>query len=205
MAKKFITNLISAILIFIIATSSIIIVYVAIFVDDKSVFGFRIFTAVSNSMSPTFEKGELILAQKVAQEKLKAGDIITFISSAEDIFGEINTHRIERIEGDAYYTKGDANDYADKVPVPFSDIIGRVIWHSNIIGNVVAWAQKPNNMMVIIGATVLFAFFDAGKGVAILGRVFGLGKKGRGIYGARGGIRVAKRECGRKRGLRLAR
>ena len=173
MFKKIVTNLISSILIFIIATSSILVIYVAIFVDDKSVFGYRIFNVVSDSMSPTIVKGELLLTKKATQEELQIDTLISFISSAEDIKGEVNTHRIVRIEGDTYYTKGDANDYIDKSSVHFNDIIGRVIWHSDFIGKFIGWAKKPNNMMVIIGLTVIFAFVDVGSTIGKLKRVFG--------------------------------
>ena len=176
--NKIIANLISAILILIMATSAILIVYAAIFVGDKSVLGFRIFSVVSRSMGDTIKQGELILTKKVSKQELQPGTIISFISSSEDIFGEVNTHRISRIENDTYYTKGDANDYEDKTPTKFDDIIGKVIWHSGFIGKFISWAQKPKNMLCyIILPTVIFAFCDVGKGIHKIVKVFSRKKK----------------------------
>ena len=171
--KKIVSNLISSILIFIIATSSILIVYVAICTNDKSIFGFRIFSVISGSMSGAIEKGDFILTQKVGKENLQVGDIISFISSAPDIKGEVNTHRIVQIEGNTYHTKGDANSYIDKEIVKYEAIIGKVILHSSSIGKFILWAQKPKNMLCfIIFPVLIIAFCDFKKGYSLVKALF---------------------------------
>ena len=154
------------------ATSAIFIVYVAVCVDDKSVFGYRIFSVVSESMAPTYHIGDLLVTKKVKQEELKPGVIITFISSAENIKGEFNTHRIVGVDGRLFHTKGDANDYTDKEFVRFDDIVGKVIWRSDFIGKIIAWAQQPRNMAIIIIATLILAFCDVGKAAYKIVRIF---------------------------------
>ncbi len=77
---------------------------------------------VSNSMYPTFERGDMVLVQSlfVSPEK---GDIVMFRS------GELNlpvTHRVLDVRGDLVYTGGDSSG-PDSTPVSRSAILGEVV------------------------------------------------------------------------------
>ena len=165
MHRKAITNLVSSILIFTIVTCSISIVYVTVCMNDKSIFGYRIFMVLSGSMEKTLQPNDIILTEKVPEDQLHVEDIISFISDSPDIEGQVNTHRIVRIDGDNFYTKGDANYYQDSLPTNFSNVIGKVIWHSSFIGKIISWVKMPRNMLILIAVTLIFAFFDVGKAV----------------------------------------
>ena len=62
---------------------------------------------VSNSMSPTFEKGDLVLMQKVDLEPHE-GDIIMFGMAVVGGLDQPITHRIYSITSEGIKTKGDA-------------------------------------------------------------------------------------------------
>ena len=83
----------------------------------------------SDSMSPTFEKGDLVMVKKVDDYyKLKEGDVISFytVISGQRV---INTHRIVKINEEegkrSFITRGDNNSIDDEVPVESSDILGK--------------------------------------------------------------------------------
>jgi len=154
-------SLLSFVLIFIMTISSVVIIYVAVFGNDKSVFGYRLFTVLTSSMGETIKKDALIITKKVAQEELYEGEIITFISSDPSIKGEVNTHRIFRIVNDVIYTKGDGNNYVDKATVKYEDIIGRVAWHSIVVGKTVKFLQKPQRLLLFVILPLgIFTFVD---------------------------------------------
>jgi len=93
------------------------------------VFGHPVMIVLSGSMSPVIRTGDLIFDSPVSAtqaEHLQVGQIISFREApgSQTIF----THRIVGIEGSggtvSYITKGDANNAADTVPRPASDVIG---------------------------------------------------------------------------------
>ncbi|MDD2482909.1 MAG: signal peptidase I [Candidatus Shapirobacteria bacterium] len=87
-------------------------------------FGTRIISFESDSMVPTIFPGSLIIIHKEAW--YEKGDIITFWSKVKE--KEILvTHRINRIGGNVYVTKGDSNYYQDYTLVVPRLIDGRVV------------------------------------------------------------------------------
>ncbi|NOY10584.1 MAG: signal peptidase I [Archaeoglobi archaeon] len=87
-------------------------------------FTMKIFWAVvvSNSMAPTFERGDMVLVQTLFVNPEK-GDIVMFERS------DLNlpvTHRVLKVEDGLVYTGGDASG-PDARPVPRDKIIGEVV------------------------------------------------------------------------------
>ena len=91
-----------------------------------NVFGKSILRVVTGSMEPSIYAGEYILVEKVPCDQLSEGDIITFYSEDEAIYGMPNTHRIIAVNEDgSFITKGDANSTADKTAVTPDRVIGK--------------------------------------------------------------------------------
>ena len=68
--------------------------------DNQNVanlMGYTPLSVLSDSMSPTFEKGDLILIKKCDPSSLKEGDIICFHTILNNEYA-LNTHRIASIE-----------------------------------------------------------------------------------------------------------
>jgi signal peptidase I len=80
----------------------------------------------SNSMSPTFNTGDIILVSGIAFENLKTGDIVLFT----DNYGGTVAHRVVSIDttGRTFTTKGDANSQtaAFERDVPSNNLRGIV-------------------------------------------------------------------------------
>lgn len=94
----------------------------------SNIFGFMPMTVESDSMSPTFKKGDLIIVKDIDDiNSLKVDDVITFWMMVDSSRIK-NTHRIIEIdESDGtkkFITRGDNNAINDATPVSAGDIIG---------------------------------------------------------------------------------
>ena len=90
----------------------------------------------TGSMEPTIKSGELLIIKE--QKEYSPNDIVTFWD--EDKF--IVTHRIIELKDGLILTKGDGNDLYDN-KVAISNIEGKVVLHSKILGIFVLYFLKP--------------------------------------------------------------
>ena len=86
---------------------------------DRSLFGFKAFIVLSDSMSKTdFNAGDLVLVKEVDPSTLQEGDIIAYTSQNVSNYGETVTHKIRRLTTDAngepgFVTYGTTTDTDD--------------------------------------------------------------------------------------------
>lgn len=99
---------------------------------DRSIFGYKAFIVLSDSMSKTdFDAGDLILSKEIDDPStLQVGDIITFQSTNTDNYGEIVTHKIRELTTDAegnpgFITYGTTTDTNDENIVTYSFVLGK--------------------------------------------------------------------------------
>lgn len=89
----------------------------------------------SGSMSPKIEKGDVVVYQKIDDQKLpKVGEILVFKKD-----NKVIVHRIIEIIDigngvNVYYTKGDANEDPDGYPIVRKDMMGTVLFRIKYIG-----------------------------------------------------------------------
>lgn len=114
--------------------------------NKMAVAGFRIFTVVTESMTPEYVVGDAIVTKTIEPSEIKIGDDITYLGMAESFKDKIVTHRVINIEKgeDGIYifeTKGIANPKADP-KINEAQIFGKVIYKiksisyvNGIIGN----------------------------------------------------------------------
>ena len=107
--------------------------------QDRSLFGFKFFIVLSDSMSATdFSAGDIIITKNVKFDDLKEGDVITFISQNntetdkqnQEGFGKIVTHKIRAKTVDAtgkpaFITYGTTTGVDDQTLVTEEFIIGQ--------------------------------------------------------------------------------
>ena len=93
---------------FVIATA-----YQKVIPNNPSVFGFRTYSIITNSMYPKLKKGDVILIKEQKISDYKVGDIVTFKGMDGDLKGKIVTHEIVGITKEnnrrIFYTKGIKN------------------------------------------------------------------------------------------------
>ncbi len=98
---------------------------------NRSIFGYKAFSVLSDSMSKTdFNAGDLVLVKEVDPATLKEGDIISYQSTNEENYGEIVTHKIRRLTKDAegnpgFITYGTTTDTDDENIVTYSFVLGK--------------------------------------------------------------------------------
>ncbi len=99
--------------------------------NDRSIFGYKAFIVLSDSMSKTdFDAGDLILSKEVDPATLQAGDIISYQSTNPENYGEIVTHKIRELTKDAegnpgFITYGTTTDTNDENIVTYSFVLGK--------------------------------------------------------------------------------
>lgn len=147
--KKIIINLI----IFILVVIAIISVYafIQLNVQNKeyiNIFGYSVFSAETGSMSPTIEKGDIVII-KIGDE-IRENDIITY--QKENV---LITHRIAKIDGDTIIARGDYNNTDDE-PIKKENVIGRTVF---IINNVEIWKKVFTDMHVLIPVGITVVLF----------------------------------------------
>lgn len=103
--------------------------------QDVSLGGIRFYYILTESMSPTIQPYSIVVTRKTDPEKLKEGDVISFISRDPEIYGMTNTHRIYEVTQDeegnlAYITMGDHNPAPDAYLVYPGEIKGKMMFHT---------------------------------------------------------------------------
>lgn len=173
-AKKWISITIDIILWLFVSFAIIITILVlATNKDDNipSINGKSPISVLTDSMSPTFKAGDLIICDKLTVEeksKLEINDIITYYVDLDgDGIKEINTHRIvekyEEPKGYVYYiTQGDnreTNLNEDSEPVFYGDVICRYTdTKFSGVGAFLSFLQTSTGFLVVI-VLPLIAFF----------------------------------------------
>lgn len=99
----------------------------------SGIFKYKLIAIASNSMSPTYKRGDAIIYEKINVKELKVGDILAFQKNSIVV-----THRIVEIwkQDDRYYftTKGDNNNTNDADKIEEKNVLGRVQFSFKYIG-----------------------------------------------------------------------
>lgn len=129
-----------------------------------SIAGKSILNVLTDSMSPTFEPGDIIIGQKLTEEEargLQVGDIISYV--AGDLNGDgiddINSHRIIEVRDNYYITHGDHNPEGMNETVTFDNV--RCKYDGTRlkgIGNVLQFLQTKVGFLVVIVLPLLVFF-----------------------------------------------
>ena len=113
-----------------------------------SVFGYSMLIVASPSMTGAIEAGDAIIIKN--SDSYAVGDVITYFPEDESFSV---THRIVRMEGDKFYTKGDANQSEDSDPVIIEQIVGKVAVKLDKVGYFIEWLRSP--VGIIFAATFI--------------------------------------------------
>ncbi|MBE5819708.1 MAG: signal peptidase I [Clostridiales bacterium] len=86
---------------------------------------YQMIAIASDSMFPSYQRGDAVIFEKVEVSNVKVGDILVFSNNSQII-----THRVAKIKESEnklyFYTKGDANNSLDVEPVKQDNVIGIV-------------------------------------------------------------------------------
>ena len=104
-----------------------------------SILNYRVFTVITESMTPKYKIGDVLIAKKTNPDELKVGDVVTYQGEVNSFKDKVVTHQIIKIEknnGKYYYhTKGLANLVEDPI-ISEDQIYGKVIHKSIILSSI---------------------------------------------------------------------
>lgn len=127
----------------------------------SDIAGFTPLAVQSDSMSPTFNKGDLIFIQKCDTSKLEVGDIVTFHTIIDNEYA-LNTHRIDSIDElngmRSFTTKGDNNDVVDTHVISDGDIVGKYLFAIPHMGKVMDFLSSSMGFLIVIVLPMLLFF-----------------------------------------------
>ena len=124
--------------------------------SDRSLFGYKAFIVLSDSMSKTdFNAGDLVLVREVDPSALKAGDIIAYTSQNSENYGETVTHKIRRLTTDAngqagFITYGTTTDTDDETVVTYPYVLGKYSSHIPKVGTFFQFLKTTPGYIVCI-------------------------------------------------------
>lgn len=141
-----------------------------------NVFGYTPFSVQTDSMKPTFVKGDYIFVEECNTDDLQVGDIITYFTII-DGSRVINTHRIVEIRNEndviQYRTQGDnkeTNPEVDKLMLSPGDVIGKYNGtRIPVLGGVIDYmSTQLGFFLVILLPVFLFTVYQIYKLVAVI-------------------------------------
>jgi signal peptidase len=160
---------------FIYCLSFFIIIFAVFFAasksPNKSLFGFRYYVVLTDSMVPEFSSGDMVFVKISDAKNINTGDVITFNPSSG---GEAYlTHRVTEKFTDyqgtgvtCFRTKGDANNTEDSFLIDESQVIGKVQFHVPKLGVIVRFVQLrwyfivPLIVLILIFFKMMKYYFD---------------------------------------------
>ena len=138
----------------------LLIALLAIALAGVRIVGLKPYAVLSGSMEPTFHVGSIVYVKSINEQNINVGDPITFYLGDSSA---IATHRVVEIDAESkeFYTKGDANESADKSPVTFSKLIGKAVFSIPKLGYLSDWiSHSPGKeiSLIIAGVVLVFVF-----------------------------------------------
>jgi signal peptidase len=134
----------------------VVIVLVCVPIAIPNYLGYQVYTVISGSMEPAIPVGSLVYVRQEEPETIAEDDVIAFYGAGAE--SAITTHRVVAnhvVEGE-FVTKGDANDSNDINPIPYANLIGKVIYTVPYLGTVAEILVDDRGKM-IAAAVILVA------------------------------------------------
>lgn len=135
--------------------------------DYTSPFG--LYTIISGSMEPNVSIYDVVIAVEQDMDKIKVGDVITFISNWDINYGKTITHRVIGIDKTAtgeiqLTTKGDNNPTPDGGNVTKSNLVGKVVGRLPQLGRLQFFlATKMGWFLVVFIPAMIIIIVDTMK------------------------------------------
>ena len=160
--KKVITSLVVIVALF--AMIFAIISVSTIDSDKRSIFGYKFFVVLSDSMSATdFSTGDMIVVKEVDVNDLKEDDIITFYSADSKSIGEIITHKIRSVvknENDGtlrgFVTYGTTTNTDDETLVEPNHVIGKYQFNIPKLGHFIEYMRTNRAVTYVVFVVLPF-------------------------------------------------
>lgn len=121
--------------------------------EPPTLFGYKFYTVLTGSMSPTMDRGSLLVVKETQPQDIKVEDVITFGNNNNT---SVTTHRVKEIsneDGIKFTTQGDANNTVDPEKVDESLLVGKVVYHIPFLGATLEYIKS--NIKIVLGGLIL--------------------------------------------------
>lgn len=159
-ALKIIKGIITAFLVIVL----LLVIFQKVTHNKLALGNIYIFQVASESMTPEYEIGDVIVVKKTDASELKVGDDVTYLGKKSNLAGLIITHRIieTRVDGSKHYftTKGTANEVEDP-EISENDIYGKVIYHTllfSFVGRLMTNIVVYYLLFIAVGVSFAYEF-----------------------------------------------
>jgi len=117
--------------------------------------GYQVLSVQTNSMVPTFSKGDALIVRRANSAELNVGDIISYHSPADPRV--VVSHRLASVNyaTGKLVTKGDNLDMRD-ISFPSNQVIGQVIGIVPFLGKLLDWLHEPAGLIVLVYTPAAF-------------------------------------------------
>lgn len=169
------------------------VLFAALMYAGLQLYGVRFYEVTSNSMSGSFDRGDVVAVRAFAAHDVEVGDVIAFTRPG---FADPTVHRVEAIsqpipdvqtlirdedgnlleEGWNYahrdfLTRGDANPVRDSQAIPQEDVVGTLRFVVPPPFNLIVTKIDRQALMVIgVGSIILYIAWEAADGARALMR-----------------------------------
>lgn len=109
----------------------LVVIAAAVPLTIPNFLGYEVYNVVSGSMEPTIPIGSIIYVKEIEPTEINSGDIIAFRGGDSIIMHRVVTNKV--VEG-TFVTKGDANEGEDMNDVPYDNLVGIVVRHIPVLG-----------------------------------------------------------------------
>ena len=121
--------------------------------EPPTLFGYKFYTVLTGSMSPTMNRGSLLVVKETQPKDIKVEDVITFGNNNDK---SVTTHRVKEIsneDGIKFTTQGDANNTVDPEKVDGNLLVGKVVYHIPFLGATLEYIKS--NIKIVLGGLIL--------------------------------------------------
>lgn len=157
---KIIKKIINVLVIFFVLAFVVVVLLQRFSNNELSIFSYRMFTVVSESMVPKYKIGDVLISKEVDFKNIKVGDAISYLGNKGQFDGKVVTHNVIGIEKDSngkylFHTKGIANLIEDPI-VSEDQLYGKVIHKSIILSFIYRIVSKPIGMFIFILLPIMY-------------------------------------------------
>ena len=123
---------------------------------DRSLFGYKFSTVLSDSMSATdFSAGSIVFVKEVDPAELNEGDIISYLSLNPENYGEVVTHKIRTLTQDdkgapGFITYGTTTGEDDGIIVTYEYVLGMYKGHISGVGYFLQFLKTTPGYIICI-------------------------------------------------------
>lgn len=128
-------------------------------VPPQSILGYAPMTVLTKSMHSEIPKDSLIITKMVDMNTIKTGDDITYLLEDNTTI----THRViaiyEDYEGSkkrGFKTQGIDNPMPDKDIVFADNVVGKVIFHSLLVGQIIVFVRENIVFILVLGVLTIW-------------------------------------------------